>query len=131
MAGLKKCIKATADLSDEDVSAVLEGFDSYKVRLKQKEATTLAIDDVIMSVESERTEFLELVYETHPDTRPQKELSMEFADVEQRIDDKINSAFDAAVEEYNAMPDSNNGKVLSGDRAKELSPDYMNDRTLA
>jgi len=70
MAGLKKCIKATASLGDEDVSAVLDGFDSYSARVTQKEATTLAIDDVILSVQTERTEFLELVYETHPDTRP-------------------------------------------------------------
>ena len=64
---LKNCIKATANLSDEDVGSILEGFSSYKARVTQKKATILAIDDVILSVESERTEFLDLVYKTYPD----------------------------------------------------------------
>lgn len=130
MAGIKTCIKATSNLSDEDVAAVLEGFDSYKSRMKSKEATTLAIDDVILSVESERTEFLELVYETHPNTRTvAPKLSDE--EITQKIQNKIDSDFDAVVQEYSEIPESHGGKVLSGDIAKELSEEYLVDRTKA
>lgn len=37
--------------------------------------------------------------------------------------------FDAAVAEYGQLPDTDGGKILNTDIARELSPDYLGDRT--
>ena len=50
-------------------------------------------------------------------------------EIGQRLSDKISSNFDAAVHEYSTLPDSEGGKVLNTDTARELSPDYMANRT--
>jgi hypothetical protein len=48
--------------------------------------------------------------------------------IERRLSDKLaNHA--AAVEEYATLPDAKGGKVLNVDTARELSPDYLSDRT--
>lgn len=49
--------------------------------------------------------------------------------IETRLADKITSDFDAAAAEYAARKDSMGGKVLNTDIARELSPDYLADRT--
>lgn len=46
-----------------------------------------------------------------------------------RLEHKIASDFPATVKEYAALPESNGGKILNTDTARELSPDYMADRT--
>lgn len=42
---------------------------------------------------------------------------------------KIARDFDAAVVEYSSLPDAGGGKILNTDTARELSPDYLADRT--
>ena len=49
--------------------------------------------------------------------------------MESRLDAKIAADFDGAVREYSARPDSAGGKILNTDTARELSPDYLADRT--
>jgi hypothetical protein len=59
---------------------------------------------------------------------PRVEPVSEPALIEQRFADKLTD-HDAAVREYAARPDSEGGKVLNTDIARELSPDYLKDRT--
>jgi ddrB-like ParB superfamily domain/Zeta toxin len=42
---------------------------------------------------------------------------------------KLRADYDGAVREYDALPDSKGGTVLNTDIARELSPDYLADRT--
>ena len=49
--------------------------------------------------------------------------------IETRLANKITRNFDQAVKEYDQLGDSEGGKVLSTDVARELSPDYMRDRS--
>jgi hypothetical protein len=51
------------------------------------------------------------------------------AQIRERLQAKIAGDFDAAVREYAARPDAQGGKVLNTDTARELSPDYLADRT--
>ena len=52
-------------------------------------------------------------------------------DLNTRLQQKIFSDFDAAVREYSALPATKNGKLLDTDQARELSPEYRADRSLA
>lgn len=70
---LKKCIKATENLSDADTSQVLEAFDSYSGSMDQKEAAELAINDVLASVSQERQEYMDLIYEAYPNIKLEEE----------------------------------------------------------
>ncbi len=49
--------------------------------------------------------------------------------IESRLADRVSSDFEGAVHDYSALPDSEGGRVLNVDIARELSPDYMADRT--
>lgn len=44
---------------------------------------------------------------------------------------RVDNDFEGLLKEYAQLPEAMGGKMVSGDIAKELSPDYMNDRTLA
>lgn len=50
-------------------------------------------------------------------------------DMESSLYKKINSDFPAAVDEYSSLPDTAGGKILNTDSARELSPDYLGDRS--
>lgn len=50
-------------------------------------------------------------------------------EIGQELEAKIKNNFPAAVAEYAARPESQNGKVINTDTARELSPDYLKDRT--
>ena len=52
-------------------------------------------------------------------------------DIGQRLNNKIKRDFDGAVAEYNSRPDAEGGKVLNTDIARELSPEYLRDRSLS
>jgi hypothetical protein len=67
---LKKCIKATSNLNQEDVAAVLENFDSYSGTMTQAEATALAVDDAIASVNQERSDTLAEIIRLNPSLVP-------------------------------------------------------------
>jgi hypothetical protein len=49
--------------------------------------------------------------------------------IETRLAEKVGGNFDQAAKEYAALPESRGGKVLNTDIARELSPDYLADRT--
>lgn len=49
--------------------------------------------------------------------------------MEEALARKVTADFDAAAAEYAARPDAMGGKVLNTDIARELSPDYLADRT--
>ena len=46
-----------------------------------------------------------------------------------RFSQKLRADYDAAVAEYATRPDAKGGDVLNTDTARELSPDYLKDRT--
>jgi hypothetical protein len=52
-------------------------------------------------------------------------------DLNAKLEQKIFSNFDGAVQEYSALPDTKGGKLLDTDQARELSPEYRADRSLA
>jgi hypothetical protein len=52
-------------------------------------------------------------------------------DLNAKLEQKIFSAFDKAVEEYSALPETKSGKLLDTDQARELSAEYRADRSLA
>jgi hypothetical protein len=52
-------------------------------------------------------------------------------DLNAKLEQKIFSDFDKAVEEYSALPETKSGKLLDTDQARELSPEYRADRSLA
>ena len=52
-------------------------------------------------------------------------------DLNAKLEQKIFSDFDKAVGEYSALPDTKGGKLLDTDQARELSPEYRADRSLA
>jgi len=59
------------------------------------------------------------------------DLSPESKAIEGRLADKLTAGFDAAVSEYEALPDSEGGKILNTDIARELSEDYTKNRGLS
>ena len=61
--------------------------------------------------------------------RPSEHLSESDQAIEQRLDKKIDDDFDGCVQEYSKIKDTKGGKVLNTDIARELSPDYLEDRT--
>ncbi len=48
-----------------------------------------------------------------------------------RLADKLRSDYSRAVEEYDRLPDTNGGRILNTDIARELSADYLQNRTRA
>ena len=63
--------------------------------------------------------------------KPKEHPALSEADkaIESRLQTKISADFNGCVDEYSALKDSEGGKVLNTDTARELSPDYMKDRT--
>jgi hypothetical protein len=49
--------------------------------------------------------------------------------IESRLRAKLDSDPEAAAREYAALKDSDSGRILNTDTARELSPDYLSDRT--
>jgi len=52
-------------------------------------------------------------------------------EIETRFADQLNSDVDGAIEQYKNLPDSDGGRIISVDIARELSPDYVADRSLS
>lgn len=59
------------------------------------------------------------------------ELPAEMREIETRFADWIANNFDAAVAQYEKLPESMGGRVMNTDIARELSPDYRNNRGLS
>ncbi|HEY1900765.1 MAG TPA: zeta toxin family protein [Steroidobacteraceae bacterium] len=49
--------------------------------------------------------------------------------IESRFADRVDSDYEGLKAQYAAHPDTNGGKILNTDTARELSPDYLADRT--
>ena len=64
--------------------------------------------------------------ETGADALPKK-----LRDIETRFANQLNSDIDGAIEQYKNLPDSDGGRIISADTARELSPDYVADRSLS
>jgi len=56
-------------------------------------------------------------------------LSQADHEIESKLAEKVGNNFDAAVEEYSKLPETQGGTVLNTDSARELSEDYLRDRT--
>ena len=56
-------------------------------------------------------------------------LSSEDRNIETHLADQVGHHYDQTVTRYNAIEDAHGGKVLNTDVARELSPDYLKDRT--
>jgi hypothetical protein len=48
-----------------------------------------------------------------------------------RLAERIAADYDKVVKEYNANPETKNGRVINTDEARELSPEYRDDRSLS
>ena len=46
-----------------------------------------------------------------------------------QLQERINADFESAVQEYASIPDTNGGQIINTDLARELSPEYREDRT--
>lgn len=57
------------------------------------------------------------------------DLSASDRQIEQRFAEQLEGDVDGAIAAYEKLPDAEGGKVLAGDVARELSPDYLADRT--
>lgn len=59
------------------------------------------------------------------------DLSSEDANIEARLAERVGFHYADTVKDYNALKDAKGGKVLNTDVARELSADYLADRTKA
>lgn len=51
--------------------------------------------------------------------------------IENRFVQKLSNDLDGSIREYQKLPDTDGGRIISTDEARELSPDYRADRTVA
>jgi len=58
-------------------------------------------------------------------------LKPEFKVIEKRFSEQLNSDPEKAIREYNALPDSDGGRIVSADTARELSSDYRASRAVS
>ena len=63
--------------------------------------------------------------------QPTQTLSADMAAIEEKFSKQLGSDFNASVAQYNALADSEGGKILSTDVARELSADYNANRGLS
>ena len=65
---LKNCIKTVSNLDRNDVDAVLSGYQANKdAGFTESESVFKAVSTVLNDVQTERTETLDLIYETYPE----------------------------------------------------------------
>ena len=62
---------------------------------------------------------------------PDTTLPKEMAEIETRFTKQLNEDLDGAIDQYRNLPDSDGGRIINTDLARELSPDYVADRTLS
>jgi hypothetical protein len=60
---------------------------------------------------------------------PSSNLASADKKIESKFTDHLQNNYEDAVNQYNSLPDSEGGKVLNTDTARELSEDYQKDRT--
>lgn len=64
-----------------------------------------------------------------PEARPPEEIDTSPAAIEQRFRERIKNNPEGAMQEYAKLPETDGGRILNTDAARELSPDYRADRT--
>ena len=62
---------------------------------------------------------------------PDTSLSSEMAGIQKRFAEQLNSDIDTALADYARLPDTDGGRILSTDTARELSADYRGNRALS
>jgi len=62
---------------------------------------------------------------------PDSTLPKEMAEIETRFTKQLNEDLDGAIDQYRNLPDSDGGRIINTDLAREPSPDYVADRTLS
>jgi hypothetical protein len=62
---------------------------------------------------------------------PDSTLPKEMAEIETRFTKQLNEDLDGAIDQYRNLPDSDGGRIINTDLARELSPDYVADRTMS
>lgn len=125
MASLTGCLKkAGAALRAEDKAAILDRARELRAAGQSRaEAGRMAVQEHLGAVRdlldnAERADIAPKPAVREPDSA-----------LEARLRNRIAQDFDGAVRAYDALPDSHGGKILNTDTARELSPDYMADRT--
>ena len=64
---LRDCAQSVNDMVDEDVNALVDAYDSYKrTGMSDKEAITLAIEDIILTLGQERNDYMAMVNDQAP-----------------------------------------------------------------
>jgi GNAT superfamily N-acetyltransferase/alpha-D-ribose 1-methylphosphonate 5-triphosphate synthase subunit PhnG len=95
---IRKCIQSAINLSDSDVESVMSGYESYVKGMDSDAAALLAIDDVIVSAQSERSELLALINEQYPEAQVTEAPAQPMeADAEPSLNPEEQSEYDQAV----------------------------------
>jgi hypothetical protein len=95
---IRKCIQSAINLSESDVDSVMSGYESYVKGMDSDAAALLAIDDVIVSAQSERSELLALINEQYPEAQVTEAPAQPMAaDAESSLNPEEQSEYDQAV----------------------------------
>jgi hypothetical protein len=95
---IRKCIQSAINLSESDVDSVMSGYESYVKGMDSDAAALLAIDDVIVSAQSERSELLALINEQYPESQVTEAPAQPMeADAEPSLNPEEQSEYDQAV----------------------------------
>lgn len=129
MASLTTCLKRAGQfLPAEDRAAILAAAQENRAGgMKAGEAGRAA---VLARLEAVRQELAGAEQRLkNADLAAAKRATKTDKQIEADLAAKIAADFDAVVAEYSALPDAGGGKILNTDTARELSPDYLADRT--
>lgn len=132
MASLTTCLRKAGEfLSADDRREITAAAAAFrKDGAKAAEAARQAVEAQIAKIAAalgDAEKALESA--TRKAEKKPTQLSAEDLAIETRFAAKLAGDFEAAVSEYAQLPDSGGGKILNTDTARELSPDYMADRT--
>ena len=134
---LRENAEATRLTPDDDMAGAQAHQDAIARALDQMAAgERVQVADVLPDVEAAGVRAAESLAarRIEPDPSPEqvpRDASLSQPDrlIEGRLAAKITEDFDAAAVEYAGRPDAMGGKVLNTDVARELSPEYLADRT--
>lgn len=117
-------------LRDEPVAVPPEVLDgNFEPRPARDEKETMeALREVLGDIPEPRAEVTPRV-ETSFEFTPSRSLRPEEKVIEQRFGEQLKGDIAAAERRYAALEDSRGGKILNVDTARELSDDYLKDRT--
>lgn len=111
-----------------DVTVTRGAADPEVVDAARVQVTSEAFYRSLPSHETAYAEVMHAGDEISAGRMPRVDPLTEFQQIESRLTEKL-ANHEAAVAEYASRPDAEGGKVLNTDVARELSPDYLKDRT--